>query len=357
VDTGFDAQHVLTVRIQSSGQAYRADSSVFDYHARVLAAVERVPGVIDAGIANQLPLTGDLDTYGVLTPDRPIANESLAPYADRYSVRGDFMRAMGVRIVAGRAFDRDDSRDSARVVIVSRSLAERLWPSANAVGKRLTIGNNTQRTVVGVANDVRHHGLDAQDGLQFYLPERSWGSADNSAALVIRAKGDPTKLGTAVRAAIAAVDPTQPVGSPSSMSAIISASTAQRQLALMLFVAFAALALVLAAAGIYGVLAGSVAERTREIGLRTALGATPGRLLYLVMQSGVAMTLAGIVIGLAATAVLTRYIHALLFGIADTDPLTLAAATLILLFTAFVACIVPARRAIRIDPMEAMRTE
>jgi putative ABC transport system permease protein len=357
VDTGFDPQHVLTLRLQSSGASYQADSSVFGYHDRVLAAVSRIPGVIQAGVANQLPLTGDLDTYGVSTPDGSLAKPALNPYADRYSVDGEFMRAMSIRVIAGRPFDRDDTGDSSRSVIVSLSLAERLWPGENAIGKHVTMGNATVRTVIGVAKDVRHHGLDTQTGLQFYLPERSWDSADNWAALVVRTDGNPAALADAVRTAVVAVDPSQPVARPESMQGIIRASTAQRQLALTLFAAFAALALVLAAAGIYGVLAGSVAERTREIGLRTALGATPRDVLLLVVRAGVAMALVGIAVGLGATALLTRYIHALLFGIPDTDALTLGAAAGLLLLTAVLACVLPALRAIRIDPMSAMRAE
>lgn len=359
VDMGFEPQHVLTLRIRSTGNAYAQDSAIYAYHARVVAAVRRVPGVVDAGTANQLPLTGDLDTDGVLADDRPLANPAEAPYADRYTVSADLMRTMGIRLLAGRAFTEEDVADSAaNVVIVSRALAATLWPGENPIGRRITAGGSpTLRTVVGVAGDVRHAALDARTTWQFYVPEREWNGADDHVALVVRTRGDPAAVAPAVRAAVAAVDPSQPITDVNPMRALVSASTAQRQLALMLFAAFAALALVLAAAGIYGVLAGYVAERTREIGLRTALGATPGAVLSLVLRGGLATTVAGIVLGLLATIPLTHTIHALVFGIPDTDPVTLAGAAATLLLVAAAACVVPARRAIRVDPIVALRSE
>jgi putative ABC transport system permease protein len=266
------------------------------------------------------------------------------------------MRTMGIRLLAGRAFEAGDFGDSvARVVIISKSLATKLWPGENPIGRQLTAGNSKRRTVVGVTADVRHQGLDANVGLQFYVPEREWGSADDHIALVVRTRGDPARVAAAVRAAVASVDPMQPITSVKTMDAVVSASTARRQLALTLFVAFAVLALVLAAAGIYGVLAAAVAERMRELGLRSALGAAPSDLLALVMRASLTMAVAGVVVGAAGTVVLTRFIHSLLFGIGDMDPLTLVGAAMALLVIACAAAVVPAWRAIRVDPIVTLR--
>lgn len=356
VDVGFDPTHLLALRVQSTGSTYGNDSLVYAYHARVLAAVRRVPGVIGTGAANQLPLSGDLDTYGIQDADRPLANPSLAPYADRYTATPDFMRTMGIRLLEGRAFERADFGDSVgRVVIISKSLATRLWPGADPIGRQLSAGNSKRRTVVGVADDVRHQGLDAAAGLQFYVPEREWGSADDHVALVVRTTGDPARLAPAVRDAVASVDPSQPITGVKTMDAVVTASTARRQLALTLFAVFAVLALVLAAAGIYGVLAAAVAERTRELGLRSALGAAPRDLLALVMRTGLTMAAAGVVVGIAGAVVLTRFIHSLLFGIGELDPVSLAGAAVALLAIACAAAIVPAWRAIRADPMVTLR--
>ena len=356
VDVGFDPTHLLALRVQSTGAAYRDDSSVYAYHARVIAAVQRVPGVIGVGAANQLPLSGDLDTYGIQAADRPLANPALAPYADRYTVTAEFMRTLGIRLLEGRAFERADFGDSVgRVAIISKSLATKLWPREDPIGRQLTAGNSKRRTVVGVAADVRHQGLDAAAGLQFYVPEHEWGSADDHVALVVRTAGDPARLAGAVRAAVASVDPLQPITSVKTMDAVVTASTARRQLALTLFVVFAVLALVLAAAGIYGVLAAAVAERTRELGLRSALGAAPRDLLALVMRAGLTMAAAGVVAGVAGALALTRFIHSLLYGIGELDPVSLGGAAVVLLLIASTAAIVPAWRAIRVDPMVALR--
>jgi putative ABC transport system permease protein len=360
VDAGFDPSHVVTLRLQSTGNAYRDDSSIYEYHRRAIAAARTVPGVIDAAITNQLPLSGDLDMYGVAAQDKPVANPSAEPFGDRYTVSPDFMRAMGIRVLKGRGFDAADGAATVPpVAIVSRGLAAKIWPGEDPLGKRIQIGSPKRpwRTIVGVTADIRHHGLDSTAGEQFYVPEGQWPGADDQAALVVRTRVSPEPIAPAIRHAVAAVDPSQPILSVRTMDALVRASTQQRQLALTLFAAFSALALVLAAAGIYGVLAGSIAERTREIGLRSALGATPAALLSLVLRAGMTMAVFGIVAGLAGALLLMRFIRTLLFGVGTSDPVALAAASIILLLVALAACIVPARRAIRIDPIAALRSE
>jgi putative ABC transport system permease protein len=213
------------------------------------------------------------------------------------------------------------------------------------------------RTIIGVTGNVHHAGLDATQLKQFYVPERQWFFSDGTEMLVVRTQGNPTALAGAVRRAIQQIDPAQPVVKIAAMEEVVAASTAQRRLALTLFTCFALAALLLAVAGIYGVLAGNVAERTREIGLRAALGATPGNILRLVVGQGARMAVIGLGVGLFGAFALTRSLRALLFGVGPNDPTTIVVATGVLLAAALVACLVPAIRALRVDPSQAFRSD
>ena len=360
VDPGFEAAHLLTLQTQASGPKYPDSSSVYANHDRIREAVSALPGVEFVGIGSQLPLGGNVDSYGVSAQDKPLANPDLAPYADRYTVSPDFMRTMGIGIRRGRGFTTADNSDAAPLVaIVSSALASRIWPGEDALGKRIRMGgpNGPWRTVIGVAGNVHHRGLDASEATQVYLPERQWIFADNSVALVVRTHGNPEGLARAVRAAVQAVDPTQPITAVSSMEQVIAASTAQRRLALLLFVSFAGVALVLAVAGIYGVLAGAVTERTREIGVRTALGATPRAILVMVLLQGARLAAVGLFLGLAGALSLGRFLHSLLYGVGATDPATLGGVALLLAVVALAACLLPALRALGVDPNTALRAE
>jgi putative ABC transport system permease protein len=359
-DAGFEVAGLLTLELQSTGAAYREDAGVYAYHDRVLDAVRSLPGVESAALASQLPLGGNMDMYSVNALDKPLANPELAPYADRYVVTPGFTRTMRIGLVRGRAFDAMDARDSAaRVAMVSASLAAVVWPGENSVGKQIRMGDSTApwRTVVGVVRDVRHSGLDATVTRQVYVPERQWEWADNQPVLVVRARKDAAAIASAVRDAVRAVDPTQPIARVATMTQVVAASTAQRRLALGLFAAFALAALLLSSAGIYGVLAGSVTERTREIGLRSALGAAPRAILALVMRQALGLAAFGLLLGLAGAAALSRFLRALLYEVEPADPLTLGSVALVLAAVALLACLVPALRAVRIDPMRALRSE
>ena len=358
VDPGFDPANVVTMRIVSSGPAYRTDAATLDYRRRVIAAAREVPGVLDAATSTSLPLSGDLDRYGVTAQDKPLANPALAPYATGYRVNGDFVRTMRIHVLAGRGLTAQDARDSAApVALVSDALARSIWGGESPLGKLIHVPNARAQwaRVVGVVGDVRHASLDIDDGRAIYLPEPAWSWANDEAALVVRTRANSPALVRAVRSAVASVDRSQPVTELRTMDAVVSRSTAQRQLALVLFASFALLAMALAAAGIYGVLAGSVAERTREIGLRGALGATPGDLLMLVVRHGLRLAGVGVVIGLAGALASTRFLRALLYGVGPTDPWMLGGAAAGLFVVAAVACAVPAWRAVRVDPVTALR--
>ncbi len=360
VDPGFDASHLLTLQAQATGPKYADSTAVFVNHDQLRAALLSLQGVERDVTAILMPLGGNIDMYGVTAQDKPLAHPELAPYADRYAVSPDFLAAMGIAIRRGRSFTAADNSDAApNVVIVSAGLASRIWPGEDPIGKHIRVGgsSNAWRTVVGVAANIHHRALDATESSQVYIPERQWFFADNLIAVVVRTRGDPAALARAVRTAVQAVDPTQPVTSLSTMEQVVATSTAQRRLALLLFGAFALVALVLAVAGIYGVLAGAVAERTREIGVRTALGATPGAILLMVLLQGARLAGIGLVIGLAGALLLGRFLRSLLFGVGTADPLTLLGVAALLATVAIAACLLPAMRAVGIDPMAALRAD
>jgi putative ABC transport system permease protein len=360
VDMGFDPSHLLTLDVQSIGQRYRTDADVRAYHARLREAIRAIPGVEGVGITTQLPLGGNMDMYGVRAQDKPLPNPELAPNGDRYIVSPDYMQTMRIPLLKGRAFTEADDRDSVpAVVIVSAALAAKLWPGENALGKRVQMGgfDSPWREVVGIAGNVKHHGLDESVTQQFYVPDHQWPWSDNEMLLVARTRGDPAAIAPAVRRAIAALDPQVPISQVATMEQVVSDSTAQRRLALLLFMSFAGVALVIAAAGIYGVLSGSVAERTREIGVRAALGASPSDVLWMVLSQGGRLAFAGLLVGTGASIALSKFLEGLLFGVRRFDPLTLGGVVVLLAAIALLACIVPARHALKVEPVEALRGE
>jgi putative ABC transport system permease protein len=359
VDVGFEPRNLLTLEINATGKRYDTDLAVWSYHDRVRDAVRALPGVTNVAVANQLPLGGNVDMYGVLDPDNIPSNPELVPSADRYVVSDSYFATMRIPILRGRSFTSAESADTNhRVAMVSQGLADKLWPGMNPIGKRIRLGGirGVDREIVGVVANVKHRGLDATTGLQWYAPERQWGS-DNQEVLIVRTSVDPSSLAATVRKTIASIDPTQPVIKLATMDQVIATSTAQRRLALVLFAAFAIAALLLAVAGIYGVLAGNVAERTSEIGVRSALGATPRDIIGLVLGQGGRLAAVGIAIGLAGSLAVTRYLRSLLFNVAPNDPMTLGGVAVLLVLVTLAACVIPAARAARVDPSRALRSE
>lgn len=360
VSPGFDPDRLLTLEVQSSGPRYDADAATWDYHDRVREAVGAVPGVEAAEVTTQLPLGGNYDANGVVAQDKPLDNPELAPYGQRYAVSRGFLRAMRIPVLEGRDFTPADAADSApRVAIVSTSLAHQVWGSERAIGKRIQMGGPDApwRTVVGIAGDVRHTGLDATELAGFYVPERHWTFANQGVTLVVRTAVDPAAVAPSILRAVRSIDPTQPITNVRTGHQVIATTTAQRRLGVTLFAVFGAVATLLSAAGVYGVLAGAVAERRREIGIRAALGATPRAIVGMVLRQGLAPAAAGLALGLTGTLLLTRYLQAMLFGVGPTDPATLTGTVVLLGVVALAACLVPAWRATRVDPVTALRAE
>ena len=354
---GFDSKGILAVDIQIGGTRYSENAQIVGFYDAVLEQVRALPGVTSAAVSSQMPLGGNFDCSGVHAEDKPTANPELNPCAQRYGVSADWARTLGIPLLAGRAFTTQDREGTELVVMVSAMLAQRVWPGENAIGKRIAFGGpqSPKRTVVGVVGDVPHTGLNDRGAIAVYLPNSQLRFADNFMTLALRTSGDPAALGNAVRAAIAQVDPAQPVGRIATMDDLVAVTTAQRRFALLVFGAFAAVALALAAAGIGGMLAGLVAERTHEIGIRSALGATPASIVKLVIGQAGALTALGTAIGLAGSIALSGFLGSLLYEIRPSDPATLGAVALVLAAVALAASAVPIGRALGVGPMEAMR--
>jgi putative ABC transport system permease protein len=270
---------------------------------------------------------------------------------------------MRVPLRRGRYLDEGDHPGAPVAVLLSESFANRIFPRADPIGQRVRVGpdagvpDRPWSVVVGVVGDVKQAGLGVKNTDAFYVTTSQWLWVDAAQSLVVRGTADPASLTNAVKQAVWSVDKDQPIVRVATMPSLVAASESQRRFALVLFEAFGLVALLLAATGIYGVLSGGVAERTREIGVRAAFGASPQKILRLVMAQGMALAAAGVIIGIAGAFAASSVLASLLFGITHLDPLTYTAVTLVLLAVAFAACYIPARRAMQLDPVSALRHE
>jgi putative ABC transport system permease protein len=358
VNPGFDPNGLVTLELQTYGLRYDSAAQVRRFYAAALERVKGVPGVAEVAAVSQLPLSGDFDTWGIHLESRPSANPALDPSAFRFAVSPGYLRTMGIPLLRGRDLTPEDGTGAPPVVLINQAMAARVFPGEEPLGQRIQVGGSDGpwRTIVGIVGDVRHQGLDAGEELQFYLPTTQTPWADDRLMLVVRSAGpDPASLVSAIRQAIREVDPTIPIATVATMDEHIRTTAATRLFARGIFQVFAGVALLLAALGLYGVLAGSVTERTGEIGIRTALGAQRHRILGLVLNDALRLTAFGLGIGLAGALLLSRLLESLLFGVGPTDPVTLAAVTIVLLGVALVAASVPAWRAARVEPVVALR--
>ena len=360
VDPGFDTSHLLTMQVQESGHRFDKDAASLQFFTQALEQVRQVPGVLSAGFTTQLPLSGDADTYGVEFEGK---NNEVGDPALRYAVTPGYIETMRIPLRRGRLLSEHDEAGAPVVVLISESLANREFHGQDAIGRRVRVGPDAGHadkpwaTVVGVVGDVKQESLAMGDEDAFYISTKQWAWADSAQSLVVRARGDAAALAPVIRDAIWSVDKDQPIVRLATMGNLLAASEAERHFVLLLFEAFAILGLVLAATGIYGLLAGSVSERTREIGVRAALGASRGNILALVIRQGMTLTVFGIFVGLLGAVAASTGIAALLFGVSRFDPITYVGVTVLLFFVSGVACFVPARRAASVNPVEALRAE
>jgi len=359
---GFDAPHVLTMKVQAAGHQYDASPARLRFFESAAAAVRNLPGVTSAAFTNQLPLSGDApDQYGArfASIDDGAPNGDATPF--RYEVTADYFATMGIPLRRGRLLDVHDVAGTTESIVLSESFARRLFGGADPIGQRAHIGpetvdpNRPWDVVVGVVGDVKQTALSLGPSDAFYVAGGQWSWVDSVQTLVVRTAGDPAALAAAVKQAIWSVDPNQPIVRVETLEALVARSEAERRFALVIFGTFAAVAVMLAAIGIYGVLSGSVTARRREIGLRAALGASRRGLLGLVLGEGLALAAAGIGLGLGGAALATRAVAALLFDVSRLDPVAHLAAVGVLLVVAATACGLPAWRAVRIDAAEVLR--
>ncbi|HEY7611778.1 MAG TPA: ABC transporter permease [Gemmatimonadales bacterium] len=358
VDPGFDPEQVVAATIFPSGPRYESDERQVAFFADVLERLGAQPGVRAAGAVTTLPMNPIGIDY-----DLPFSADGSPPPSpaeqqevDFRVVAGDYFRALAVPLVSGRAFDATDREDGARVAIVNRTLVERYFPGENPVGRLVWIGGRIgQATLVGVVGDVRHQSLAARPKPELYVPFRQY--PHGGMTVVVRGSRDPAALARTVKDAIYGVDPTQPISDLTTLPDLLSGSVAPQRFNLALLGSFAALALVLAVVGVYGIVACAVAGRTREIGIRMALGAAGREVGRAVMGPALAPAVAGIGLGSAAGIVLGRTLQPDLYEVSPSDPVTYVLVALILLGAAAVACAIPALRASRIDPVIALRSE
>ena len=361
VPPGFDPRNVLTMQIQTSGPRYATIEATRAYFDAVLAAVRATPGVESAGLTSQLPLSGDADQYGVHTEPVPGTGPNDREHPGfRYAVSDGYLETMRIPIRRGRGLRPSDRSGTLPVAVVDATTARHGWAGRGAIGRRVRIGPNDSGpwyTVVGIADDVKQASLDLESDNAIYIPESQWHFADDAMSLVVRSRVDPTALTAALRRAIRSVDRDVPVVRIATMTDLLERSTGSRRYALLLFQLFAAVAAILAGAGIYAVLAGSVAERTREIGVRAALGATRASIVRLVLRQGMTMTAVGVAAGLVAAAVFSPILATLLFATSRLDPAIYGGVATVLAAIAALACWVPAERAARVDPARTLRAE
>ncbi len=361
VSPGFSADNVLTLELTMTGRKYNDAEAVLLAYRQLWERLARLPGVAAVGGVTALPLS-NMMAWGPITVEGRAAPEGEKFInADIRVVGGDYFTAMNIPLLAGRSFTDQDTRTSLRVVVVDEHMAKQLWPGQDAIGKRIRTGgfdvtpDTPWMTVIGVVGRVKQDSLDGDPRMAYY---RYQGQTPSRAMTVaIRGASDPSAMAGAVTRQIRELDPDLPIYKLRTMDERISDSLAERRFSMLLLTVFAALALGLAAIGIYGVMAYLVAQGTRELGIRLALGASPANLRALVVRQGMAVALVGVALGLAGAFALTRFMRALLFGVRETDPLTFAAIGTMLALIALVASYVPARRASRVDPIVSLRTE
>ena len=359
VAPGFDASHVLTMQVQTNGRRFDDDNVNRQFFAQALEAVRQIPGVAAAGFTSQLPLSGDpFGVYGVRF-DPAMRGNQADESLFRYAVSPGYLESMGIRLRRGRFLDAHDTQGAPLAVVINESLGRRKFPGRDPLGQRLHVGPESLpwATIVGVVADVKQTSLSVGQEDAFYMTIAQGWFTDNVMSLVVRTRGDATALGPVIKKAIWGVDKDQPITRVASMEGLLAASAAERRFALIVFEAFALVALVLAATGIYGVLSGSVTERMREIGVRSALGASRADIVALVVRQAMTLTGLGVMLGLVGAVAASRALMALLFGVSPLDPVTYLGVMALLGSVAAMAAWVPAWRAARVDPTIALRME
>ncbi len=356
---GFSADRVLSLALSLNADAYDEEAAALAFQDRVLEGVRGLPGVEAAAFSSQIPLGGNWDHWGFHVQGRMAENPSEDPSVERYGVTPDYFRAMGIPLRKGRLLSEADRADVDPVILVSETTAREIFPGRDPIGERVRIGGHASgpwRTIVGIVGDVRHLDVALDATPQMYVPQSQ--RVDTYLTLVVRsAHDDPTVLTEPIRRLIRSLDPGVPIYDVASLRALVERSAASRRFVMRLLGGFAATALLLAAIGLYGVIAQSVAQRRREIGIRIALGASPGNVVRLVLSGGAALVGLGLAGGIAGALGAGRFLSGILYGVGPGDPVSLAGAAALLALVALAAHWLPARRAARVDPIAALRSE
>jgi putative ABC transport system permease protein len=355
-EPGFDPRNLLTMEYRLPKNRYPKGGQQWAFHKEVVERVSRVPGVESAAVVRGLPFSGNGGSLTYLVPDRPAPPAGQEPKALENAIDPNYLHTVGLPLLSGRNFTLQDGPDAQPVVLVNRTMAEKLWPGEDPLGKRLEFPEaKMSATVVGVVGDAKQYDIGETQRPQVYTAYAQ--NPHIFGTLVLRANVEPLSLSKQVREAVWSVDPDQPVWKVRTVEYLLGVNVSDRRFLLYLMACFAGLALLLTALGIYGVVSYTVAQRTHEIGIRVALGAQGRDVLRLVLRHGMGLALLGVGLGLAAAYGVMRYLASLLYGVSATDPPTYAAVALLLAGVALVACLVPALRATRVDPMVALRHE
>jgi len=356
VDLGFDTSNLLTMEFRLPATKYSQPQQISDFLTRAIAEIRSIPGVRNAALVRAVPLSGNSDARAYAVGGGAEPENGQAPILQLNTVSPGYFRTIGLALVAGRDMNERDNADAPPVVVVNETFARRDWPNASAIGQRIRfIDSDRWLTVVGVARDAKHFGPADQPTPQAYIPYMQ--APQIFTSVVVRANRDPIALGPLVREAIWRVDRDQPVWKIRTMDSLVASALGSKRVLLALVGVFASVALLLAGVGIFGVMSFAVAQRTHEVGVRMALGASGGEVLRLIVGQGLRLTLVALLIGLAAAAGATRLMASQLFGVAPSDPVTYATVPVVLCAVAALACYLPARRASRLDPLTALRRE
>lgn len=353
INPGFRPEHLLTMKIALPSGTYPKIEQTSAYLDLLLERINSLPGVQSAAAATTLPLSGESDWGTFLIAGRSSPDSTQAYAADWRGVSVDYFRTLGVPLLRGREFSPADAKNQ-NAIIINEAMAKKFWPGTDPIGQKILNGDrHNPLEIIGVVANTKGDGLGADAKPELYtVPRGLW-----YAFLLLRTDQDLSTLASSVREQVAAVDRGVPVYQVATMDQLLSSSVAPQRFNMFLLALLAALALGLAAVGIYGVLASSVSRRAHEIGVRLALGAHPRDILRLIIRQGMALVFVGTILGIAGAALLTRLMASLLYGVSATDPVTFAAVAILLTLVSVMACYLPARRAMRVDPMTALRCD
>lgn len=353
MDLGFDSRNLLVAEVNPPAARYPDRARLAQFYDRLIERAAAIPGIESAALTSVVPFGGDSDVSFEIE-GRPLPeNEAQVPVAWYRLVSERYFDVMRIPIVAGRGFTR---AEPAPCLVVNETMAKRYWPNENPIGRRIRAGSDAPWvTIVGIARDVRSRGPAATPQVEMFIPY--WFMPERGVAVLLRTPGDPLQHAAALREVVKAADPALPVASMDAMQSLRGDTVAEPRFFTVLLAAFALSGIALAAIGIYGVIAYTVAQRTNEIGVRVALGASRSDVLRLVVMDGMKLAVAGTLLGAAGAAALTRLIASLLFGVTPSDPLTFVLTACGVCAVALLASYLPARAALRVDPLRALRAE